>query len=265
MNMEFKCIIYEKDKEKKTARLTINRPEVRNALNKAARREFRIVVEDVKKDKNVQVLIITGAGSKAFMSGMDITELEKMTPVDIEEFVSTLGQRLYQDIEALNIPVIAMINGYCLAGGCELILSCDIRIASDQAKFGQPEINIGFIPGAGATQRLPRLIGWGRAKEMLYTGRMIDAPEAARIGLVDRIVPHDKLVETVDQIAAAIVSKSPIIIKYMKQSVNQGMYTDLDAGLAYEKAQWALCFATEDHNEGIDAFLNKRTPKFKGR
>jgi enoyl-CoA hydratase len=248
-----------------TAKITINRPEVRNALNKEARREIRIAVEDIKNDKDVRVLVITGAGGKAFMAGMDITQLEKMSPVDIEEFVSTLGQRLYQDIEGLNIPVIAMINGYCLAGGCELAMSCDIRIASDRAKFGQPEINIGFIPGAGATQRMPRLIGWGRAKELLYTGRMIDSAEAERIGLVDRVVPHEKLEETVDQIAAAIVSKSSIIIKYMKQAVNRTMYTDLDAGLVYEKAQWALCFATEDHNEGINAFINKRTPQFKGK
>lgn len=263
--MEFKHIIFNKDKDRKIAKLTINRPEVRNALNKAARREIRLAVEDIKKNKDVRVLVITGGGGKAFMSGMDITELEKMSPVDIEEFVSTLGQQLYQDIEGLDIPVIAMINGYCLAGGCELVMSCDMRIASDRAKFGQPEINVGFIPGAGATQRMPRLIGWGRAKELLYTGRMIDAAEAERIGLVDRVVPHEKLEETVDQIAAAIVSKSPLIMKYMKQAVNRGMYTDLAAGLVYEKAQWALCFATEDHNEGINAFLNKRTPQFKGR
>jgi len=263
--MEYKLIKFEKNKEKKTAKITINRPEVRNALNKAARREIRAAVEDIKKDKDVRVLIITGSGDKAFMSGMDITELEKMSPVDIEEFVSTLGQQLYQDLEALDIPVIAMINGYCLAGGCELVMSCDMRIASDRAKFGQPEINIGFIPGGGATVRMPRLIGWGRAKELLYTGRIIDAQEALRIGLVDRVVPHDKLEETVDQIAATIVSKSGIIIKYMKQAVNRGMYTDQAAGLVYEKLVWALCFATEDHHEGINAFINKRTPQFKGK
>ena len=262
---EFKLIQFEKNREKKTARITINRPEFRNALNKAARREIRAAVEDIKKDKDVRVLIITGAGGKAFMSGMDITELEKMSPVEIEEFVSTLGQQLYQDIEALEIPVIAMVNGYCLAGGCELAMSCDIRIASEKAKFGQPEINIGFIPGAGGTIRMPRLIGWGRAKELLYTGRMIDAEEALRIGLVDQVVPHDQLEETVDLIAAAIVSKSGLIIKYMKQAVNRGMYTDLAAGLVYEKLMWALCFATEDHHEGINAFLNKRTPQFKGK
>ncbi|MFC1970573.1 enoyl-CoA hydratase-related protein [Chloroflexota bacterium] len=261
--MDFQKILYTKDKG--IAKITINRPEVRNALNKAARREIRQVIDDIKQDKSVRVLIITGAGDKAFMAGMDITELESMTPMDIEEFVSTLGQALYQDMENMDIPVIAMINGYCLAGGCELVMSCDIRIASDRAKFGQPEINIGFIPGAGATQRMPRLIGWGRAKELMYTGRIIDAEEALRIGLVDKVVPHDKLEEEVYKLAETIISKSQIIIKYMKQAITRGMYTDLDMGLKYEKAQWGLCFATDDHNEGINAFINKRQPNFKGR
>jgi enoyl-CoA hydratase len=263
--MEFHDILYTKDKDEKTAKIVINRPEVRNALNKAARREFRIAMEDVKKDENVRVLIITGAGDKAFMSGMDITELAKASPVEIEEFASTLGQQLYQDLENLDIPLIAMINGYCLAGGGELAMACDIRIASERAKFGFPEINVGIFPGGGATQRLPRLIGAGRAKELMYTGGMIDAAEALRLGFVNRVVPHDKLEETVNEIAAAIVSKSPIIIKYLKKAITRGMYTDLAAGLAFEKTQWALCFATEDHNEGIIAFLNKRKPQFKGK
>ena len=158
-----------------------------------------------------------------------------------------------------------MINGYCLAGGGELAMACDIRIASERAKFGFPEINVGIFPGGGGTVRLPRLIGAGRAKELMYTGGMMDAAEALRIGFVNRVVPHDKLEETVNEIAAAIVSKSPIIIKYLKKAITRGMYTDLAAGLAFEKTQWALCFATEDHNEGISAFLNKRKPQFKGK
>jgi enoyl-CoA hydratase len=263
--MEFEKIIYTKDKNKKTAKIAINRPEVRNALNQAARREIRIAMEDLKKDKDVRVLIITGSTDKAFMSGMDITELAKMSPVDVEEFVSTLGQQLYQDLESLDIPLIAMINGYCLAGGCELALACDVRIASERAKFGFPEINVGIFPGGGATQRLPRLIGAGMAKELMYTGRMIDAAEALRIGFVNRVVPHDQLEATVDQIVEEIVSKSPIIIKYLKKAITRGMYTDLGAGLAFEKTQWALCFATEDRNEGISAFINKRPAKFTGR
>ncbi len=261
--MEFNKIIYTKDKA--IAKLTINRPEVRNALNKAARREIRIALEDIKQDKKIQVLVITGAGDRAFMSGMDITELKDASPIEIEEFVSTLGQQLYADLENLDIPLIAMINGYCLAGGCELAMACDIRIASDNAKFGLPEINIGIIPGGGATQRLPRLVGWGKAKEMMYTGKIIDAAEAERIGLVDRVVPQDKLEETVSQLAETIASKSPLMIKLLKKAINRGMYTDLAAGLSYEKDNFALCFATEDHNEGIDAFLNKRKPEFKGK
>ena len=261
--MEFNKIIYTKDKA--IAKITINRPEVRNALNKAARREIRIALEDIKQDKKIQVLVITGAGDRAFMSGMDITELKDASPIEIEEFVSTLGQQLYADLENLDIPLIAMINGYCLAGGCELAMACDIRIASDNAKFGLPEINIGIIPGGGATQRLPRLVGWGRAKEMMYTGKIIDAAEAERIGLVDKVVPRDKLEETVNQLAETIASKSPLMIKLLKKAITRGMYTDLAAGLSYEKDNFALCFATEDHNEGIDAFLNKRKPEFKGR
>jgi enoyl-CoA hydratase len=263
--VEFEKIIYTKDKDRKTAKITINRPEVRNALNKAARREIRIAIEDVKKDPDVRVLIFTGAGDKAFMSGMDITELATASPVEIEEFVSTLGQQLYQDLENMDIPLIAMINGYCLAGGGELAMACDIRIASEKAKFGFPEINVGIFPGGGATVRLPRLIGAGRAKELMYTGKMIDAAEAERIGFLNRVVPHNKLEEAVNDIAEAIVSKSPIIIKYLKKAITRGLYTDLAAGLAFEKTQWALCFATEDHNEGIDAFLNRRKAEFKGR
>jgi len=263
--MDFENILYSKDDNTGIAKLTINRPQVRNALNKAARREIRTVFESIVKSKDVRVLIITGAGDKAFMSGMDITELENATPVEIEEFVSTLGQQLYQDLENSNIPIIAMVNGYCLAGGCELAMACDIRIASDRAKFGQPEINIGFIPGGGATQRMPRLIGPGRAKELMYTGRMIDAAEAERIGLVDKVVPHDELEETVNQLALTIASKSPLIIKFLKQAITKSSYTDLAMGLIYEKTQWALCFTTEDHNEGIDAFLNKRKAEFKGK
>jgi enoyl-CoA hydratase len=263
--MQFENILFAKDNTSGIAKLTINRPNARNALNKAARREIRTVMEDLKKDQSVRLLIITGVGDKAFMSGMDITDLEKMSPVDIEEFVSTLGQQMYQDIENLDIPVIGMINGYCLAGGVELASVCDIRIASERAKFGLPEINIGFIPGGGATQRLPRLVGWGRAKEMMFTGKIIDAVEAEHIGLVDRVVPHDKLEEAVYALAGDILNKSPLIIKYLKKAINRGMYTDLAAGLVYEKLTWALCFATEDHNEGINAFLTKRKPQFKGK
>lgn len=261
--MEFKSIIY--TKEKGIARITINRPEARNALNTIVRQEIREAIRDVEEDKEVRVAIITGVGDKAFISGADIADLKEMNSVGIEEHASTIGQQLYTDIENLRVPVIARINGFCLGGGCELAMSCDIRVASENAKFGQPEINLGIFPGGGGTQRLPRLVGWGRAKELIYTGRIIDAAEAERIGLVDKVVPQDSLEETVNQLAATIVSKSPLIISLVKKVINRGMYTDLAAGLSYEKGNFSLCFATEDHEEGITAFLEKRKPEFKGR
>ena len=263
--MEFENIIYEKDKEKGIVKLTINRPEVRNALNAATRQEIRNAIGEIEKDGDIRVVIITGAGEKAFVSGADITAFKDATPIIMEESASTLGQQLFSNIENLSVPVIAMINGFCLGGGLELAMCCDIRIASDNAKFGQPEISIGIFPGAGGTQRLPRLIGWGKAKELIYTGKIIDAAEAERINLVDKVVPPEKLGEEVNQLAETIASKSSLIIKLVKKVINRGMYTDLAAGLAYEKANFALCFATEDRKEGVTAFLEKRKPQFKGK
>ncbi len=263
--MESKNIVYVKDKEKGIARITINRPDVRNALNQATRAELKEAVGDLNEDKDIRVVIITGAGDKAFVAGADITEFKEASPMAMEERASTLGQQLYNDIEDLPMPTIAMINGFCLGGGNELAMACDIRIASENARFGQPEINLGFIPGGGATQRLPRLIGWSRAKELIYTGRIIDAAEAERIGLVDKVVPQDKLEETVDQLAETIASKSPLITRIAKKTINKGLYTDLAAGLSYEKNSFALCFSTEDCKEGVKAFLEKRPPEFKGR
>lgn len=263
--MDFKNIIYTRDREKAIVKITVNRPEVRNALNKATRQEIKNALEEIKKDESVRVVIITGSGDKAFISGADITELKDATPVEMENFASTLGQQLYADIENLSIPVIAMINGFCLGAGCELAMACDIRIASENAKLGQPETNVGIIPGGGGTQRLPRLIGWGRAKELVYTGRIIDATEAARIGLVDEIVPPEKLEERVNQLIDAILSKSPLIIKLAKKVMNRGMYADLASALNYEKATFTLCFATEDQKEGMNAFVEKRKPQFKNK
>lgn len=261
--MNFENIIC--TKEKGIARITVNRPDKRNALNQGVRQELRQVLKDIEDDESVKVAIITGTGDKAFIGGADITELREMTPLTCEARASTLGQQLYTDIENLRVPVIAMINGFCLGGGCEIAMCCDVRIASENAKLGQPEINIGLFPGGGGTQRLPRLVGWGRAKELLYTGRIIDATEAERIGLVDRVVPQDKLESTVTELAEAIASKSPVVIRLLKKVINEGMYSNLPDGLAYEKSTFSLCFATEDHDEGITAFLEKRKPKFKGR
>jgi enoyl-CoA hydratase len=263
--MDFKNIIYTKDKEKAVVKITINRPDVRNALNRATRQELRTALDEIKKDDSIRAVIFTGAGDKAFISGADLTELKNGTPTEIEIFASTLGQQLFTDIENLSIPAIAMINGFCLGAGCELAMACDIRIASQNAKLGQPEISVGIIPGGGGTQRLPRLIGWGKAKELIYTGKIIDAAEAARIGLVDDVVPQEKLEERVNQIVDAIVAKSPITTKLAKKVMNRGMYTDLASALSYEKATFALCFATEDQKEGMNAFMEKRKPQFKGK
>ena len=261
--MNFQNIIY--SKENGIAKITINRPDKRNALNQAVRLELRQVINDIESGSDVKVAIITGAGDKAFIGGADISELKELTPISCETRASTLGQQLYNDLENLKVPVIAMINGFCLGGGCELAMCCDIRIASENAKFGQPEINIGIFPGAGGTQRLPHLVGWGRSKELIYTGRIIDASEAEKIGLVDKVVTQDELESTVNELAKTIASKSQIIIKLAKQSINVGMYTNLPDGLSYEKSTFGLCFATEDHSEGIAAFLEKRNPEFKGK
>ena len=261
--MESKNVLY--TKEMGVAKIVINRPEVRNALNQATRWELREAVEDIKKDKDVRVVVITGAGDKAFVAGADISEFKDATPTIMDERAATTGQQLFNDIEDLPMPIIAMINGFCLGGGCELAMACDIRIASENARFGQLEINVGIIPGAGGTQRLPRLVGWGRAKEMIYTGRIIEAAEAERIGLVDKVVPADKLEETVNQMAETIASKSPLIMSVAKKTINRGMYTDLAAGLSCERSNLAFCFSTEDQKEGAAAFLEKRKPEFKGR
>ena len=261
--MSFENVIY--SKEKRIARITINRPEKRNALNQAVRMELQQALRVIEEDDSIRVAIVTGAGHKAFIGGADITELKEMTPIACEARASTLGQQLYTDIENLRVPVVAMINGFCLGGGCELAMCCDIRVASENARLGQPEINIGIFPGGGATQRLPRLVGWGKAKELLYTGRIIDAAEAERIGLVDKVVPPDELGSTVTELAETIASKSPVIIRLLKKAITRGMCSNLPDGLAYDKSTFSLCFATEDHYEGITAFLEKREPEFKGK
>lgn len=261
--MDFKHIIFTKDQG--IARITINRPEVRNALNIPARQEIRSAIDDIKGDKTLRVAVITGAGDKAFIAGADISFWKNASPFDVDNLTGTLGQQLYLDIESLDIPVIAQINGYCLGGGCEIAMSCDIRIASENARFGQPEINIGIIPGGGGTQRLPRIIGPGRAKELIFTGKMIDASEALVIGLVDRVVPVGELAGTVNKLCEEIAAKSPIILKIAKRAINKGLYSDLASGLAYERNSLALCFATRDTREGVSAFLEKRKPIFTGQ
>lgn len=260
--MKFKNILYTKNESKTIARITINRPEVRNALDQATKMELMEVLEDLKKEKNIRVVVITGAGNKSFVAGADIKELIGVTPQIMEERVSITGAQL---IENFPMPVIAMINGHCFGGGNELAMACDIRISSENAKFGQPEINIGIIPGAGGTQRLPRLIGWGKAKELIFTGRIIDAIEAEKFGLVDKVVPEAELEKTVNDLCETIAKKSPLLLRLAKKSINTGLYYGFAAGMQYEKSMVSLCFSTEDQKEGMTAFLEKREPVFMGR
>jgi enoyl-CoA hydratase len=261
MNLE--NVIYEKKEGIVT--VTISRPQKRNALNRATRTELRSVLEEIRSSKELRILIITGAGQDAFIAGADIPEMKEMNQWDMMDYLSTLSQQLYTDFGNLEIPVIAMINGYCFGGGLELALACDIRIASEDASFGQPEIRLGIMPGGGATQRLPGLVGPAIAKELMFTGRIIDAQEALRIGLVNRVVPKDTLKEAVWELARDIAKKSPIALKLIKRSVNRGVQAPSDVGLAYEALAECLCFTTEDHEEGLSAFLEKRKPNFRGK
>ncbi len=261
--MSFKNVLFETNEG--IATISINRPEKRNALNSETRLELRQILQELKMNKNTKVAILTGVGDKAFISGSDINELRQMAPLEMFNFMTTLAQQLYTDFGNLDIPVIAMINGLCLGGGCELAIACDIRIASDTAKFGQPEVLLGIIPGGGATQRLPRLIGVGKAKELIFTGNLIDAKEAERIGLVNKVVPHEKLGEEVMNLAKNIAEKSPTIIRMAKKAINGSSESTLDMGLAYEAMVECLCFSTEDRKEGMNAFFEKRKPIFSGK
>lgn len=261
--MDFKNILFEKVEG--IATIVINRPEKRNALNKETRLELLEIMKEIKADTNLRVAILTGAGDKAFISGSDINELKEMTPIDMYNFTTTLAQQLYTDFGNLDIPVIAMINGLCIGGGCEIAMACDIRIAADTAKFGQPEVLIGIIPGSGATQRLPRLIGMGKAKELIYTGNMIDAKEAERIGLINRAVPPERLKDEVWNLARNIAEKSQVIIRMAKKALNRSFESTLDMGLAYEAMAECLCFSTDDRKEGMSAFFEKRKPKFSDK
>jgi len=255
--MNFECMLLEK--EDGIATLTFNRPDARNAVNNQVRAEFAAATEDIEKDDSIRVMILTGNG-KAFASGVDIKEFNKTTPYHAHTLYR-LGER----VEKLSKPVIAAVNGFCLGGGNEIAMGCDIIIASERAKFGQPEINIGIIPGGGATQRLPRLIGEKRAKELIYTGDIITAEEALKLGIINRVVPEDQLMATAREIAKKIAVKSAAALKLAKQAINHGLQTGLDAGLRYEYELYSLSLSLEDKAEGVAAFIEKRTPNFVGR
>ena len=255
--MAYENIIFEK--EESIAIITFNRPEAMNALNNQTRAEFGQAIEDVAMDDAIKVLILTGSG-KAFVAGSDIKEFNETTP-----FAAHNIKRLGEMVEKLEKPVIAAVNGFCLGGGNEIAMGCDIIIASEKAKFGQTEINIGIIPGGGGTQRLPRLIGVCRAKELIYTGDIIRAEEADRLGLVNRVVPMDELMPAAKELAKKIAAKSAAALKLAKTAINRGMQTNLESGLKYEYELYSLSLSLEDKLEGVNAFLEKRAPKFVGR
>jgi enoyl-CoA hydratase len=259
--MELKNIILEK--KDSVAWITLNRPEVRNAQNDALRSELLWALENIRDDDEVRVIVITGAGDKAFSAGADISEFPKRMPADILKTKAT--KRAVDLLREIPKPAIAMVNGLALGGGCELAMACDMIIASENAMFGQPEINVGVIPGAGGTQVLPRLVGEKKAKELIFTGAMIPAQEALAWGLVNKVVPPDKLRETVLEMVKAMLRHSPVIIKLAKLAINKSLDVPLTSGLDYERDLFAICFGTEDQKEGSKAFLEKRKPAYKGR
>jgi enoyl-CoA hydratase len=246
------------------ATITVNRPRAMNSLSFDTLREMEEAFTSLEKNAEIKVIILTGAGQKAFVAGGDISAMENMSPMEGRAF-ALLAQDLLNRIERLRKPVIAAINGYALGGGCELSMSCDLRIAADTARFGQPEVNLGIIPGWAGTQRLPRLVGKGRALELLFTGDMIDAAEAHRIGLVNRVVPADQLLEEARKLAEKIASKGQVAIGLIKDAVNNGLEMDSARAIGYEAELFGLCFSTEDQKEGMNAFLNKRKAEFRDR
>lgn len=260
--MSFENILLEK--QGSIATVTVNRPKALNALNAATLKELGQVFGELGADDSVSVVILTGAGEKAFVAGADISFMKDLSAIEARKF-ALLGQEVFNTIENLPQPVIAAINGFALGGGCELAMACDIRLASENAKFGQPEVNLGVPPGFAGTQRLPRIVGKGRAKELLYTADMIDAQEAYRIGLVNKVTTVEELMGAAVKMAAKIASKGQVAIRLTKSAVNHGLEMDSARGMAYEAEVFGLVFSTADQKEGMTAFLEKRKPEFTGK
>jgi len=259
--MNYSNIIFEK--EGNLAIVKINRPKALNALNSETLKELDNVIDTIAQDDEVYVVVLTGEG-KAFVAGADISEMKDLNPMEGRNF-GVLGNRVFRKLENLDKPVIAAINGFALGGGCELSMACDIRVASGKAKFGQPEVGLGITPGFGGTQRLARLVGEGMAKQLIYTGDIITAEEALRIGLVNKVVEPEVLLDEVKAMAMKIAKNAPIAVKLCKTAINKGMQMDIDSAIAYEAEVFGLCFSSEDQKEGMTAFVEKRDKMFKNR
>jgi enoyl-CoA hydratase/carnithine racemase len=255
-------VLYQK--KDATAYVTVNRPKVLNALNTPTWKDLRTAFEAAHDDVAVRGVILTGAGDKAFIAGADISELAHVAAFEAEQ-ASRFGQEVLDLIENLGKPVVAAVNGFALGGGCETAMACTIRIAVETAKFGQPEVTLGLLPGGGGTQRLPRLVGKGRALQLILSGEMIDAQEAYRIGLVNEIVPAAELIGRAEAILKKIGANAPIAVRFALEAVNKGLETGQAEGLLLEASYFGLCAATEDKKEGTSAFLEKRAPHFRGR
>jgi len=260
--LEFQNIILEK--EDYLAILTINRPKALNALNGDTLYELEAAIKDIKADDNIKVVILTGSGEKSFVAGADITFMLPLSPAE-GRFFADFGEKVFRSMELLEKPIIAAVNGFALGGGCELAMACDIRLASEKAIFGQPEVGLGIIPGFGGTQRLPRLIGEGRAKELIYTADNVSAAEAFRLGLVNHVCPPDQLMDEARKMAKKIASKAPLAVGYAKFAIGKGMQGDIDTAMSIESDMFGMSCATADKFEGMTAFVEKRKANFQGK
>ena len=259
--MEFENVILEKNGA--IAVLTVNRPKALNALNAETLNDISAALDEIGKDESIKAVIVTGAG-KAFVAGADIAQMRDFDAREGRSF-GQLGNAVFRKMELMSQPFIAAVNGFALGGGCELALACDIRLASENAKFGQPEVTLGITAGFGGTQRLPRVVGSGMASELLFTGGLIDAQEAYRIGLVNHVYSADSLMDEAVKLANKILESAPVAVALSKSAVQRGLNVDLDSGQAYESNVFGLTFSTEDQKEGMTAFLEKRKPTYKGR
>lgn len=259
---EYENIIYKK--KERGAIITLNRPQVLNALNVALMAELHDALEDAENDVSIGAIVITGAGDRAFCAGADIPEIQALTSIEARDFSLSLHEYT-RYMERIKKPIVAKINGFCLGGGQEIAMSCDFRIASDKARFGQPEVNLGIIPGAGGTQRLTRLVGKSKAMEIAMLGDVIDAHEANRLGLLNKVVAAQELDKAVDEFVQKLLSKSSVVLGIIKLAMNKGIEMDLDRALYYEAECFSSARATEDSTEGLKAFVEKRKAEFKGK